>query len=183
MPSFRIASHISLGSQKKGIPLNIPPKLTDFSQYGSTFSQCHLTHRLWKTCPSQMATARPSRRRTILPTQGKGKPNNLFILVSLTFLQHVFTDADLSDSKILGRAEEVLTLLDEFITEHDLHLPESWDLVIDLFYDGEEILATYYYVDHQARCIFFLDEFLVENLSGARELVTINTYQHFRKPL
>lgn len=76
-----------------------------------------------------------------------------------------------------------MTLLDEFITEYDLPLPESRELVIDLFYDGEEILATYYYVDHRARCIFFLDEFLVENLSGANEVFTVNTYQHFRKPL
>lgn len=101
----------------------------------------------------------------------------------LSFPQQVFTDADLSDPKILGRAEEVLALLDEFITEHDLPFPESWDLVIDLFYEGEEILATYYYVDHRARCIFFLDEFLVESPSGANEVFTLNTYQHFRKTL
>ena len=107
----------------------------------------------------------------------------IHIYIFLTFLQHVFTDADLCDPKILGRAEEVLTLLDEFIIEHDLPLPESWALVIDLFYDGEEVLATYYYVDHQAHCIFFLDEFLVENLFGTRELFTVNTYQHIRKPL
>ncbi|KIM46848.1 hypothetical protein M413DRAFT_63346, partial [Hebeloma cylindrosporum] len=93
--------------------------------------------------------------------------------------QHAFTDADLSDPKIHRRAEEVLTLLDEFITEHGLPLPESWDLVIDLFYNGEEILATYYYVDHRARCIFFLDDFRVANLARAQELSTVNTYQHF----
>lgn len=93
--------------------------------------------------------------------------------------KHAFTDADLSDPKIHRRAEEVLTLLDEFITEHDLPLPESWDVVIDLFYEGEEILATYYYVGHRARCIFFLDDFRVANLARAQELSTVNTYQHF----
>ena len=80
--SFRSASHISLHSQKKGISLNIPPTLTDFSQYGSTFPQFDPTHCFWKTCPtSQMATAHPSRRRTILPTRGKGKPNHLFSFI------------------------------------------------------------------------------------------------------
>ena len=64
---------------------------------------------------------------------------------------------------------------------HNPTLPEKLDLVIDLFYKEEEIHATFYYVDHQARCIFFLDDFSVENMSGAKELKAVDTYQHLRK--
>jgi len=107
---------------------------------------------------------------------------HLFIhIMWLSSLQRVYTDADLYDPKILRRGQEVLILLDEFIRKHNLTLPESLDLVIDLFYKEEEIHATYYYVDHQARCIFFLDNFLVENMSGAKGVKAVNTYQHLRK--
>ena len=68
---------------------------------------------------------------------------HLFIhITSLSFFQRVFTDADLYDHKILRRRPEVLTVLDEFITEHELTLPENLP-VIDL-YKEEEIHATYY---------------------------------------
>ena len=36
-------------------------------------------------------------------------------------------------------------------------------------------------INHQARCIFFVDDFLFENISGAKELKVVNTYQDLRK--
>ncbi|KAF9568673.1 hypothetical protein CPC08DRAFT_746116 [Agrocybe pediades] len=96
--------------------------------------------------------------------------------------KRICTDADLHDSKILSQTEENITIIEDFIYENNICMPEDSDLVLDVFYDEEtkEVSTTYYYVHHPTRSIFFLDPYEAESLTAWHEVEGIRTQNHLR---
>lgn len=55
-----------------------------------------------------------------------------------------------------------LDVIENFMATHAISLPESCQLVFDLFVTDSTIETKYYLVNHQRRMIFFLDTFAVD---------------------
>ncbi|KAJ3510030.1 hypothetical protein NLJ89_g4899 [Agrocybe chaxingu] len=94
--------------------------------------------------------------------------------------KHVYTDADLLDPRILAQVFEDLETIETFILGNNLSLPAGFHLVIDLYYELEEVKTTYFFVDHHTRSIFFLDLFEAQNLSGWYEAPGSTSQSHLR---
>ncbi|KAF4618572.1 hypothetical protein D9613_009960 [Agrocybe pediades] len=86
--------------------------------------------------------------------------------------KRIYTDADLTDPDIFQQALEDISTIEEFIYQYDVQIPDNTDLVIDLQYDEEtkSIQTVYFYVHHNSRSIFFLDNFEVSKLATWDEL-------------
>jgi hypothetical protein len=76
--------------------------------------------------------------------------------------KRAYTDADLHDPKHYRKAMADLDIIENFLAKHALLLPDSCQLVFDLFITGEIIEMKYYFVNHQRKSIFHLDTFVVE---------------------
>ncbi|KAF8960342.1 hypothetical protein BDZ97DRAFT_1734878 [Flammula alnicola] len=79
--------------------------------------------------------------------------------------KRVYTDADIYSAKVLDQAIEDLGMIADFVLENGIALPEGAELVYNLWYlkDGD-IQRNYYYVNHQARAVFFLDTYDAHDL-------------------
>ncbi|KAF8960344.1 hypothetical protein BDZ97DRAFT_1922248 [Flammula alnicola] len=91
----------------------------------------------------------------------------------------VYTDADVYDPPILEHMMEVIERLENSIPIGK-SLPDNWVIMIDVGYkkDSDGFECTYYYVDHDARAIFFLDTFDTVDMDSTWEVRGAKTDLH-----
>lgn len=68
-------------------------------------------------------------------------------------MQRTYTYADLYNTEHYQKAMADLDIIENFMAKHAISLPESCQLVFDLFVTGETIETKYYFVNHQTRSI------------------------------
>lgn len=72
--------------------------------------------------------------------------------------QRVFTDANLFDSGRLDFINDQIRIIRDFLRVHNVHLSPDVDLVLDEYlYDDGSSGCQYYFVNHQGRCVFWMD--------------------------
>lgn len=96
------------------------------------------------------------------------------------FLQRIFTDADLFNSRILDRATNDIETIEQFIGQLDEIIPKNRHLVIDLNEVGQQdnIQTDYYFVNHDTRKVFFLDLFEADSMNEWYEARGCNSMKH-----
>ena len=88
--------------------------------------------------------------------------------------QRIFTESDICDSKLYKEIEYGIKVLFDWLKPNELDM-DQLDLVIERrFNDNDDIVFWYYFVNHQSRCIFWLDDFDAEEVlldcQGVRSL-------------
>ena len=90
---------------------------------------------------------------------------------------------DLHDELFRIRITQVITDIEIFIEKHHEHIhwiPEKTDLVLDLNWVEDCYVTHYYFADHESRIVFFLDEFLSDNLPHWSEIKGVSSGTHLR---
>ncbi|KIM46851.1 hypothetical protein M413DRAFT_264366 [Hebeloma cylindrosporum] len=96
----------------------------------------------------------------------------------------VYTDADILDCQIFNRTTDNLALIEFFLLENRISLPETSILVIDSYYQEDgTIQSTYYYLDTISRIVFFLDAYQASDLLTWHEVPGIKSKTHLRQEL
>jgi hypothetical protein len=80
--------------------------------------------------------------------------------VELTAIQKIFTEANLYEHEVLQDIYAFIEKIDDMQVE-DNEFGRDVELVLEpmLPYDGSESIRGYYFVDHSARCLFWLEDF------------------------
>ncbi|TFY82261.1 hypothetical protein EWM64_g1751 [Hericium alpestre] len=93
--------------------------------------------------------------------------------------RHIFTDAYVYDPLIADEAEQFIAHLDEILKLYSKSLPPNYELVLEIepWDDGEfQLMWGYYYIDHDTRSQFWLEEF--ESADLIWELDGVSTFSH-----
>ena len=69
---------------------------------------------------------------------------------------------------MLEQALQDIAAIEKFILQNSTVIPDNAELVLDICVDADDAQTYYYFVNHAARKIFFLDQYMPEN-------ITINT--------
>ncbi|KAF9530152.1 hypothetical protein CPB83DRAFT_851060 [Crepidotus variabilis] len=97
---------------------------------------------------------------------------------------YVFTDSDLPDPRILGQInQDADAILQAYLRDSEARgRPTDWNLVVSCCYDSasrHDIESFYYFVDHESRKLFFLQDFLGSSLGDIwKEAQGCNSLQH-----
>ncbi|KAJ7067895.1 hypothetical protein C8F01DRAFT_1116136 [Mycena amicta] len=96
----------------------------------------------------------------------------------------VFTDVNLFDKSLLVFIDETMKTILDFLRVHNVQLDDNVDLVLDeyLFSDSSQG-CQYYFVNHNSRCIFWMDYASSDLFSASHELMGISTASHIRHVL
>ena len=74
---------------------------------------------------------------------------------------------------MLAEINRCVTQIDALISESDDPLPPNRELVLELMQaDGDGLKCGYYFVDHENRCLFWVEPFNVSNLLWTVQGVT-----------
>ncbi|CAA7264363.1 unnamed protein product [Cyclocybe aegerita] len=96
--------------------------------------------------------------------------------------KNVFTDSDVNNTGIREEITAALDSIERYVRNQHILLPEGAPLVIDLDLqlDSEEpeSIFYYYYVDHEAKAIFFLHPFDTSSLPAFEEAPRSTTELH-----
>ncbi|KAJ7211360.1 hypothetical protein GGX14DRAFT_450025 [Mycena pura] len=96
----------------------------------------------------------------------------------------VFTDANLFDSVRLDFIDTQIHIIRDFLRVHNVHLSPDVDLVLDEYlYDDGSSGCQYYFVNHQGRCVFWMDHVESDMFSISSELNGITSASHIRHEL
>jgi len=73
--------------------------------------------------------------------------------------QNIFTEASIYDARVYSALEVYIRRIESYIVTQDIQLPAGGiDLVLDLRpRDNDEYDCGYYFANHEARCLFWLD--------------------------
>jgi hypothetical protein len=100
--------------------------------------------------------------------------------------QRTFTEMDICDEEICGNIEYYMHyLLDELkqvIEDGDIELDmQQIDLVIEpKVFDGENVVGCYYFASHRDRCLFWLDDFNLDDSKILTDCVGVESLSHIR---
>ncbi|KAJ7220799.1 hypothetical protein GGX14DRAFT_432111 [Mycena pura] len=98
--------------------------------------------------------------------------------------KRVFTDANLFDNRLLKFINDYMGDIDDFCRAHGVQLEPHIDLVLDEFlYSDDSRGCQYYFVNHQKRCVFWLDETTSNMFSVCSEVNGMSSPSHFRHEL
>lgn len=75
---------------------------------------------------------------------------------------------------MLEQVLEDVATIEEFISQSLTIIPDNAELVLDIDLDADDTQTGYYFVDHAARGIFLLDQYMPEN-------ITIHTLGQLRR--
>ena len=102
-------------------------------------------------------------------------------ITQLNQFQRIFTDVDLYDPDSRRRIDHHLEIIEEFIDNNHISIPEKTDLVLDINLDTDGTYATdYYFANHQLRIIFFLDDFSSDFIPNWGEIQGVSSGRHLR---
>ncbi|KAJ7037862.1 hypothetical protein C8F04DRAFT_1090422 [Mycena alexandri] len=98
--------------------------------------------------------------------------------------KRVFTDANLFDGATLKFMDENVRNVTDFLRVHSIQLAPDVDLVLDEYiYDDQSKGCQYYFVNHQDRCVFWLDKAQSEMFDVTQELRGMTDASHIRHEL
>ena len=88
-------------------------------------------------------------------------------------LKRLFTDTDMHNETLRDEIEDFYDYLQRLIHNDRLSIPSNYDLVLDIMpTDDDQILWSYYYACHDARCLFWLETYdasvIVSGLFGVK---------------
>jgi hypothetical protein len=89
-------------------------------------------------------------------------------------LKRLFTDTDMYNSIMRDEVEEFHNYLQRFIHDDQLSIPSNnYDLVLDIAVtEDERISWSYYFACHEARCLFWLENYdasyMISELFGVK---------------
>ena len=89
-------------------------------------------------------------------------------------LKRLFTDTDMHNSDMREEMEDFYNWLQLFIQNNQLSIPSNdYDLVLDIMPTADNRISwSYYYACHEARCLFWLEEYdasyMISELSGVK---------------
>ncbi|KAJ7792414.1 hypothetical protein B0H14DRAFT_2470155 [Mycena olivaceomarginata] len=96
----------------------------------------------------------------------------------------VFTDANLFDNALLTFIHENIHKVHDFLRVHNVHLEPGVDLVLDEYvYDDGSKGCQYYFVNHQDRCVFWMDNGDSDLFPVAQEVKGMKSASHIRHEL
>ena len=71
---------------------------------------------------------------------------------------------------MLQRINSDVDSMDDYFRAQGMIRPSNVDLVLEQFEEDGSFSTFYYLADHSKRCIFFVDDFYVEELPAWREI-------------
>jgi hypothetical protein len=94
----------------------------------------------------------------------------------------VVTENDLHDREFIGQVTEDLATFEDFISKNKIQLPSNITLAFELTRDKDTgaITTDYYYVDHDRRKVFFLDEYDAATFKISQEVKGVTSLVHIR---
>jgi hypothetical protein len=93
----------------------------------------------------------------------------------------VFTDANLFDNASLTFIHENIHKVHDFLRVHNVHLEPGVDLVLDEYvYDDGSKGCQYYFVNHQGRCVFWMDHGYSDLFPVTQEVKGMESASHIR---
>ncbi|KAH6917967.1 hypothetical protein BKA70DRAFT_1415993 [Coprinopsis sp. MPI-PUGE-AT-0042] len=97
----------------------------------------------------------------------------------------VVTENDLHDLEYLGQVTDDLATFDEFVSTNKIDLPSNITLALELTRDAAtgSFTTDYYYVDHDRRTVFFLDEYDVSTFKISQEVKGVTSLSHIQHEL
>jgi len=100
-----------------------------------------------------------------------------------TVWQRIYTDANLYDPEeltvIAESANQILTDLKNKAVDDNVMLPTDVELVLEIIPQGPEKICGYYFVNHNSRCLFWLEEFDAEQICN--DIKVVVSLSHLRK--
>ncbi|KAJ7359247.1 hypothetical protein DFH08DRAFT_686330, partial [Mycena albidolilacea] len=98
--------------------------------------------------------------------------------------KRVFTDANLFDNASLTFIHENIHKVHDFLRVHSVHLEPGVDLVLDeyVYADGSKG-CQYYFVNHQGRCVFWIDNGDSDLFPVTQEVKGMTSASHIRHEL
>ncbi|KAF7360414.1 hypothetical protein MVEN_00771400 [Mycena venus] len=98
--------------------------------------------------------------------------------------KRVFTDANLFDSETLKFINDSIRHVKDFLRAHNVHLDPGVDLVLDEYiYEDKTKGCQYYFVNHQGRCVFWMDKGDSSLFPVTDELRGMTSASHIRHEL
>ncbi|TFK67230.1 hypothetical protein BDN72DRAFT_822647 [Pluteus cervinus] len=96
--------------------------------------------------------------------------------------KRVFTDALLSEPKILDQVHQDMNTIFDFMDLHGIERHPEVDLVLDMIPStgSDQVDCFYYLADHRTRSIFFLDDFYAKGIQAWGAVVGVATLSHLR---
>lgn len=77
-----------------------------------------------------------------------------------TYVQKIYTDADIRDPNILVEIESFANALEEHAKEEKISIPLGSELVLELEREGDhDYTWSYYFVDIESKSLFWLHDF------------------------
>ena len=86
----------------------------------------------------------------------------------------MFTDTDMHNKVLRDEIEDFYNYLQRFIHSEQLSFPsKNYDLVVDIMVtEDDQISWSYYYACHEARCLFWLEQYdasyMISELFGVK---------------
>ncbi|KAJ6621366.1 hypothetical protein B0H10DRAFT_2215293 [Mycena sp. CBHHK59/15] len=98
--------------------------------------------------------------------------------------RRVFTDANLFDTELLESITNNVRIIHDFLRAHGIQLSACVDLVVDeyVYSDGSKG-CQYYFVNHETRCVFWVDKTESDLFPISAELNGITSKSHIRHEL
>ena len=75
-------------------------------------------------------------------------------------------------------AAQILGQLDRITCEENVELPSDVELVLEIVPLDDEMICGYYFVEHNSRCLFWLEEFDAEGICN--EIKAVVSLSHLR---
>ncbi|KAJ7664314.1 hypothetical protein B0H17DRAFT_301858 [Mycena rosella] len=98
--------------------------------------------------------------------------------------KRVFTDTNLFNNGSLMFIEINMDKIYDFLRAHGVHLAADVDLVLNEYlYSDKSKGCAYYFINHQDRCVFWMDEAQSELFSVTQELNGITSSSHIKHEL
>ncbi|KAJ7138528.1 hypothetical protein C8R43DRAFT_928893 [Mycena crocata] len=98
--------------------------------------------------------------------------------------KRVFTDANLFDATLLEFINTNISVIYDFLRAHGVQLEPTVDLVVDEYlYSDQSRGCQYYFVNHEGRSVFWMDNADSDMFSIAAELNGITSASHIRHEL
>ena len=96
--------------------------------------------------------------------------------------QRIFTEANLYDHDklqlITECADQILSELENMTRDKNIPFSPDVELVLELVPWNKQLICGYYFVEHNSRCLFWLEGFDAKDLCGIKAVVSLS---HLRK--
>ena len=101
----------------------------------------------------------------------------------IAICQRIYTDADLYDpgqfTIITESSDQILGELENMARDKNVTLPPGVELVLEIIPLKDDFICGYYFVNHNSRCLFWLQEFDAEEICD--DIRVVVSLSHLRE--